>query len=483
MRGFPLWLLALYGCAAGDSAAVDSDEGSGSCTESLWFRDADGDGYGNPSNTVLACDAEAGLVGNGSDCDDSDPLVQRPAAWWKDRDRDGYGTATAEPVEACEKPLDGADNTYDCDDTRSDVNPDAPEVCNDIDDDCNELVDGPDSVDVRTFWQDGDGDGHAPIDATVSTEACDPPEGFAELRDDCDDADPARHPDADELCGGVDENCDGELDADAVDGATYYLDGDGDGFGGDTSVSSCDPVPGWLTAGGDCDDADAGVAPGAVELCNAADDDCDGTVDEPIADLDFDLGITGMTAAGDAKHSFKGAPDGRLLVTDGLDETGAVWLDQRAGTTFYASLTFDVSGGTGGEGFTFAFLDETSLLSLGNDGAGLGVEGLDGWAVALDTHQNLVTDPTGEWLSLRETRDFTLVASGDPIPAVSGGGEQLLEVWVDGADVTVAIDGVTYLTATIPGALPASYLVGVTSSTTTAWDSHNVDDLYVGCAP
>ena len=43
---------------------------------------------------------------------------------------------------------------------------------------------------------------------------------------------------------------------------------------------------GWTDACGDCDDGDAGVFPGAVELCDLADQDCDGQIDELDADGD-----------------------------------------------------------------------------------------------------------------------------------------------------------------------------------------------------
>ncbi len=50
-------------------------------------------------------------------------------------------------------------------------------------------------------------------------------------------------------------------------------DGDGDGW----AAATCDP-------GGDCDDADAAVHPGAADVCNLLDDDCDGTADDPACD-------------------------------------------------------------------------------------------------------------------------------------------------------------------------------------------------------
>jgi len=69
--------------------------------------------------------------------------------------------------------------------------------------------------------------------------------------------------------------------AHGCDALVYYPDIDGDGFGDmNLGVLSCDPVPGYLLDGGDCDDTEVDVRPGAEELCNVRDDDCDGETDE-----------------------------------------------------------------------------------------------------------------------------------------------------------------------------------------------------------
>jgi len=133
-------------------------------------------------------------------------------------------------------------------------------------------------------WEaDADGDGFG--DPVTAREACGQPSGTVPAGGaaDCDDGDASVNPGADELCNGIDDDCDGSVDEEPVDGAVWFFDGDGDGYGGDASATepSCDTMPGdALALGGDCDDANPCVHPGAGEPCDGADSDCDGAVDE-----------------------------------------------------------------------------------------------------------------------------------------------------------------------------------------------------------
>ena len=93
-------------------------------------------------------------------------------------------------------------------------------------------------------------------------------------RVDCDETNPAIHPGAADPCNGVDDNCDGTVDPAT---ATYFPDADRDGFGdANLPYASCTAPAGYVTAGGDCDDARADTHPGATEVCNGHDDDCAG---------------------------------------------------------------------------------------------------------------------------------------------------------------------------------------------------------------
>jgi large repetitive protein len=297
-----------------DGLVDDADPDVDTSTGDLFYVDADLDGYGDPTATVQACGTGGGAVSDATDCDDTvattnpgatescsgvdddcDGLVDDAddsvdlstgTTWYTDADGDTYGDAGA-AVSACSQPAGTVADDTDCDDSTADVSPAASEICNGIDDDCDGDIDDDDSsIDTSThttWYGDGDGDGYG--EPTTTTTACDEPSGYAALDTDCDDADSAISPGADEICNTIDDDCDGDIDDDdtSLDTTTadvWYSDSDADGYGDpDTEVYACVEPSGVSDLDTDCDDADPDVNPDGTEACNGYDDDCDGTAD------------------------------------------------------------------------------------------------------------------------------------------------------------------------------------------------------------
>jgi hypothetical protein len=139
--------------------------------------------------------------------------------------------------------------------------------------------------DPVTVYFDADGDGHG-NPAIGDRIGCpnNPPMNYAVLGDDCDDAHATVYPGAPERCNGKDDNCNGLID-EGTSPETLYADPDGDGYyapGTMDTVVGCLPYPGYADQPGDCAPNDATRHPGAVEVCNSLDDNCDGFVDENV---------------------------------------------------------------------------------------------------------------------------------------------------------------------------------------------------------
>ena len=276
-----------------DEEAVDASD---------WYIDNDADAYGHESLVETACEAPLGYTSNADDCDDASAAVNPGAAewcdgidndcdgtvdegdaadattWHTDADGDGYGDPDSF-TSSCDTVAGAVANDDDCDDVRDTIFPDADELCNDLDDDCDGTIDEDHALDAKTWYLDLDSDGYG--GASTATVDCDEPSGYLSDGSDCDDTDDAVNPAESERCNGIDDDCDGTIDVDAIDAETYHIDNDGDGYGHATlSVEDCDAPSGYTADSSDCEDADADINPGAAERCDGVDNDCDGDTDE-----------------------------------------------------------------------------------------------------------------------------------------------------------------------------------------------------------
>ena len=333
--------------------------------------------------------------------DDTDNCPNAANEDQADLDEDGLG-------DVCDEDADGdlySTDSGDCDDADPAISPDADELCGDaIDNDCDGEADEDDASDAGAWFPDADGDGFG--DPNEGTTACEQPAGLIADSLDCDDTDSAVHPDAEEVCDAVDNDCDGDIDEDGTaDGTTWYADadgdlygdsnsslvacaqpsgyvnnpadcddadanltngvlwyadGDGDGYGDPDSASTfgCTGVTGEVSNSSDCDDADPAISPGATELCDGVDNDCDGTVncdDYDCAGVDVDTdgdGVTDETCpdwtciTGGSDGFVGNATGSGLTQSFDFDGDGDLTLDSNSGETD------DFQGSCGGSGGT-----------------------------------------------------------------------------------------------------------------------------------
>ncbi len=238
------------------------------CQEQSYYLDADGDGYGDSNNSVVDCNPPAGYVADKNDCDDTDP----------------------------------------------NINPGEPEVCDGIDNNCNGLID--EGV-IVLYYLDYDEDGYG--DITTETPSCTPLAGYITVGGDCDDEDSEVYPGATEICDGIDNNCDGQVD----EGLTtdYFQDADGDGYGDAASViAACSAPAGYVSDNTDCNDSDTAINPGANEICNdGLDNNCDGYVDEGCMVLPCDSLYWYITALSQDSFIVKNSIDSDVVIGSSQD--------------------------------------------------------------------------------------------------------------------------------------------------------------------
>ncbi|MEK7632529.1 MAG: putative metal-binding motif-containing protein [Patescibacteria group bacterium] len=292
---------------------------SGDCTKSS-------DGFFGTATIVLDCGkADTGnTVVDSGDTGDSVPDSNAETGETDSGEIDETNSDTDTAAQPTDADGDGFNTDDDCNDHDTAINPDATEICDGVDNNCDDVIDT-DAADQTTYYADTDSDGYG--DATVIVDDCSAPAGYVEDDTDCDDADATIHPYADEdctamedlncdgsfgyadadgdlvpacedcddtnanaypgnteVCDGVDNDCEDTVDEDAADELTWYEDLDGDTYGdSDSTTFACDEPIGYVADSADCDDAAATVNPGAAEVCNDVDDDCDGGTDEDLA--------------------------------------------------------------------------------------------------------------------------------------------------------------------------------------------------------
>ena len=199
-------------------------------------------------------------------CGDKDPAGDSSPPVVTDEDGDGF---------------DGVDHGGDdCDDADASVNPGADELCDGFDNNCDGTVDEDTAADAETWYQDADGDGVGVADVTWTS--CEAPSNYVAGIGDCDDNEALAYPGADEICDGIDNNCNGTADENsATDAPTWYTDNDNDGYGdANYPYTACEAPAGYVDNDTDCNDTRSDINLDGTEVCDELDNDCDGDIDE-----------------------------------------------------------------------------------------------------------------------------------------------------------------------------------------------------------
>jgi len=249
-------------CDGHDDDCDGSTDESDAADASTWYADDDGDGYGDASSPSVQCYAPSGYVADSTDCDDLNATSYPGATeycdghdddcdgstdesdaadastWYADGDGDGYGNPSSYSV-GCYQPASYVSNNTDCNDGDAGLNP-------------------------ATYWyQDSDSDGYG--SSSYWTQQCTQPSGYVSNASDCNDGRSSSYPGATEYCNGYDDDCDGYTDeSSSVDASTWYIDIDGDGYGGSGSATACSQPTSYVANSSDCYDSNAYANPAAT---------------------------------------------------------------------------------------------------------------------------------------------------------------------------------------------------------------------------
>jgi len=212
--------------------ATDCNDSDANITgPTTYYTDVDLDGFGDDASAADFCTPQVNMVTVGGDCNDANNTIYPGITYYADLDQDGYGDFLNDSI-SCAMPIGFVSNSQDCNDVDSTINP-------------------------TTVWYI-DMDGDLQGDDMNTFTGCTPPGGYVLNANDCDDSNV-------------------NISAPTM----YFVDVDNDGFGDDaTGTLACTQPVNTVIIGGDCNDNDTTIYPGAAEICDGFDNNCNGTNDE-----------------------------------------------------------------------------------------------------------------------------------------------------------------------------------------------------------